>query len=95
MKKKTMLSSYQPKSSQFQAITIKFSERYICSDVVALGNAKQQVVCDSEGNRFRVRGFTYNRQGAINGFYLMGERGNKEIALSDARFYKKCRRKGK
>jgi hypothetical protein len=50
-------------------------------------------VCDAEGNKFRVKGFTYNRQGAVNGFYLSGDRGDKEIPLSEARFFKHCKRR--
>ena len=52
---------------------------------------KLKVVCDSEGNKFRVVGFTKNREGFVNGFYLKGERGEKEISLRDAQFYKKCK----
>jgi len=54
---------------------------------------KLTVVCDSEGNRFRVGGFTKSREGVVNGIYLKGERGDKEISLRDMRFYKKCQRK--
>lgn len=54
---------------------------------------KNPVVCDSGGNMFRVRGFTYSLKGAVNGFYLSGTRGDKEISLSEARFFKKCRRR--
>ncbi len=50
---------------------------------------KSVVVYDSKGNEFRVKGFTYNRQGAVNGFYLSGSRGSKEIALSDAKHFKR------
>lgn len=49
------------------------------------------IVCDSEGNKFKVKGFTYGLNGAVNGFYLSGARGDKEIALSEARFFKRCR----
>ena len=52
-----------------------------------------KTVCDAEGNKFTVKGFTHDRSGAVNGFYLVGKRGAKEIALSDARFFKKCKRK--
>ena len=48
-------------------------------------------VCDSEGNIFRVKGFTYNRQGAVNGFYLSSDHGDKEVPLSEAKFFKQCR----
>ena len=50
-------------------------------------------VCDSNGNKFTVKGFTHSLDGVVNGFYLVGKRGDKEIALSDARFFKKCKRR--
>lgn len=52
-------------------------------------------VFDYQGNLFTVKGFTHNRQGAINGLYLIGQRGEKEISLSEAKFFKLSKRRGK
>ena len=49
---------------------------------------KSKEIFDLEGNRFTVKGFTRNMQGAVNGFYLSGDRGAKEIPLSEAKFFK-------
>jgi len=48
------------------------------------------IVKDSEGNEFVVEGFTFSLEGVLNGFYLKGERGDKEISLHDAKFYKEA-----
>jgi hypothetical protein len=52
-----------------------------------------KVVFDAEGNMFTVKGFTRNLQGAVSGFYLQGERGAKEIPLSEYKFFKTSRRR--
>jgi len=51
---------------------------------------KKTFVCDSEGNKFVVEKFTFSLEGVLNGFYLKGVdgRGDKEISLHDAKFYK-------
>jgi hypothetical protein len=62
--------------------------------MVASNHAKQTVY-DSSGNKFKVTGFTKSLEGAVNGFYLQGERGAKEVGLSEYKFFssRKPRRK--
>lgn len=50
-------------------------------------------VYDTDKNKFFVQGYTRNRQGRINGVTLIGDRGRKEISLSDLKFYKLVKRK--
>lgn len=49
---------------------------------------KRKTVFDLAGFEFEVLGFTHDLEGAISGFHLKNPRGEKEIALSDWRFYK-------
>ena len=46
-----------------------------------------KVVYDSQGNKFTVTKFTKSLNGVVNGFYLQGDRGAKEVALSEYKFF--------
>ena len=53
----------------------------------------KKTVFDSSGNEFKVTGFTKDLRGAVNGFYLKGARGDKEVSLSEYKYYTQKKRK--
>ena len=54
-----------------------------------------KIVYDSEGNEFNVLKLTKSLEGKVNGFLLQNtnRRGEKEIGLSEWKFYRPKRRK--
>lgn len=59
-----------------------------------IGTRRQRTVFDSAGNKFEVVGFTKDIEGAISGFHLKGIRGEKEVGLSEYKFYTAKKKKG-
>lgn len=52
-----------------------------------------RTVYDSSGNEFNVVGFTKSLDGVTNGFRLKNARGEKEIALSEFKFFSNKKRR--
>jgi hypothetical protein len=50
-------------------------------------------VFDSSGNEFNVVGFTKSLDGVTNGFRLQNSRGEKEVSLSEFKFFSNKKRR--
>ena len=57
--------------------------------------ATSKIVYDSAGNEFKVLNFTKSLEGKVNGFLLQNTnlRGEKEVGLSEYKFYKHSKKK--